>query len=164
MGFNLSMQISNSVYESGIAIKSRSPDERHTQIDALVESTHWQDINRRLFEIKNSDYTPEQIQVNYLEYIQELEVKPDQVVRDAKDAVPTADEYGHQRFVARYHQIIDLLEQGKEALEAAIEDEVIILEGQRYAGLHSFCSSILQLSQHRMCRFNRHVFRHFYGR
>lgn len=37
----------------------------------------------------------------------------------------------YRRLIAGYHQFVELLDQGPRSIEAAIDDEMIVLEGQR---------------------------------
>lgn len=91
--------------------------------------------------IFGSSQSSEDIKNACLAYAQNLEVKINQLVAEAQEAVDSPDtlsttqlrriSHHYQRLVAGHHQMRDLVIQGKSAIEAAIEDEVIILEGQR---------------------------------
>lgn len=84
---------------------------------------------------------PEDIEEAQVAYINNLQVKIDTLVTNAQEVIDSPQTlsttqlrritHHYRRLVAGHHQIRDLVQQGKDAFTAAIEDEVIILEGQR---------------------------------
>lgn len=105
----------------------------------------WEDIHRKINHIFRPEQHPEDIEEARVAYIDDLQAVVDRLIADAQEAIDSPKTlstgnlrritHHYRRLVAGHHQIRDLVQQGKDAVDAAIEDEVIIFEGQRWVFL-----------------------------
>lgn len=110
----------------------------------LIEQLIWEAMGECLCHIYNlSD--PDAMKDERTSYINKLEKTLQSEVQDAAEFLASVDKtsrsfdadefetqaHAYRRRVAGYHQILDLLKQGKHAYAAAMKDQVVIFRGHR---------------------------------
>lgn len=130
-----------SAYCSVITIKIRSLDPERTDDDGVAESLAWIGVNEHTRQIFRPDVATEEVAQAAAEYIDELKRRINDLCDEFNfvvdkpefDSVQKIERVTHhyRRLVAGYHQVVELVEPGERSLAAALEDEMIIFEGQR---------------------------------
>lgn len=165
------LSLSPSLYFTPIALKlfdKRDPaQDREAR---MYEGMCWEMASKALYHIYQKT-KPAERQAACDEYVRELKAQLKEEIRDAREAIAAEKprsaalevvKHRHRRYVAGHHQMLELMQQGEQAIQAAIEDEVIIFEGHRYDRPARYTIRSINLTAH--CRrVNRFEFRKVYG-
>lgn len=120
----------------------------------MYEDMCWNLLSRALYRIYQKT-TPgsQERQEACSAQICELKAQLDEELHEAREAIAAEKhnsstfnqiKHRHRHFVAGYHQMWELMQQGEQAIQAAMEDEVIIFQGHMYV-LHSIALTCSQL-------------------
>lgn len=136
----------------------------------MYEDMCWEMASKALYHIYQKS-KPGERQAAWNKYVRELKAQLEEEISDAHRAIADEEPFSatlsmvkhrHRRYVAGHHQMLELMQQGEQAIQAAMEDKVIIFEGHRYVMLAR--PSIRPLNLTARChRVNRFEFRKIYG-
>lgn len=130
-----------SLYHSVMAIKSPSIDPARTHEDALAESIAWNGITERTHHVFRPSNDAQDVAQEIMAYTEELQSRIQDLREEFyyvadKPEVDTVQKmervtHHYRRLIAGYHQAVELIRQGEFSLATALEDGMVILEGQR---------------------------------
>lgn len=136
----------------------------------MYENMCWEMVSKSLYDIFQKTKAAGR-QAACDEYERELRAQLDEEIKDAHEAIAAEEprsamlavvKHRHRRYVAGHHQMLQLMQQGEQAIQAAMEDNIIIFEGHRYDLPTRFSVHSRNLTAG--CRrVNRFEFRKVYG-
>ena len=115
-------------------------DPKRDEDGRLVEDITWETIGEDLYRIHHQTPASERDGARQI-FIKGLKRSLELEIQDAHKAMQASYSQGgdmaqlkhrYHRYVAGWHQILELCQQGDDALQAAMADHVIIFEGHRY--------------------------------